>query len=153
MEESEEVQAISSITAEEQRAKVDQFHADLEAATSADLPEIEDTIEPAAEPDALSGVTEEQIALIIQKYEAHKAAEANKSADDEDPAIVGRELMMVPDKRYGMIQFRRKGGGRIPTILQGSWFQAEAERSLELYKKGALKPSPIQVVNTHATKN
>ena len=141
-----------------QNAKVDEFEAELKAATAVELPELEpdeivQRVETANAPkteeeNTLSGVSDEQVAYIIQQYEKAKAAEANKSADDEDPTVVSRELMIVPDKRFGMVIFKRKGGGRIPTILQGLWAQTDAERSLKLYTAGNLKPSPLQVVNT-----
>jgi hypothetical protein len=128
---------------------------DVVEATADELPEIEEDTVGAKEPEAnaLDGVSAEQIALIIQKYEDQKQSEANKEPEDEPPEVVGRELIMVSDKRYGMVVFKRKGGGKIPKILQGHWMQADAERSLELYKAGALKPQTLQVTNTHAIKS
>lgn len=99
-----------------------------------ETPEVESVKLPA-------GLTPEMLEVAKLLLEEQRAADEAKSAEEEDHDTVCRELEIVPNRAFGTFMIRRKGGGKIPSILQGHWLDyALAERNLEAYKQGILKP-------------
>lgn len=82
-------------------------------------------------------------------HEKAKTDEANKPAEQEDPTVVVRQLVIKSDKRYGLYNIKREGGGKVPEILKSAYDDYDlCQRHLAMYGKGILKPSPLQVINS-----
>lgn len=78
---------------------------------------------------------------LIGELMARDKAKEDIAPEEEDHDTVARDLVIKLDRRYGFALIRRKGGGRVPTILKSSFTDMEkAERALDLWKKGLLEP-------------
>lgn len=76
--------------------------------------------------------------LLIEEQNASKAA---RTAEEEDHETVSRELEIVTNKAFGTYMIKRKGGGKVPVILQGHWLDFElAKRNLEAWQRKELRP-------------